>query len=72
MADKVGNESKADTSGAGLGGGTHLVGNASLTHAVGHLKAEHPVSWNDHGPHHEMRGMTKHMPLHGMKPGGKC
>lgn len=66
----VGNETKADTRGAGLDRTrSGIVGNATLAHAVEHLKAEHPHRYDDHGPHHH-GSMTKHIPLHGMKPGG--
>jgi hypothetical protein len=66
----------ADTSGAGLdrtksgGSSAGHVGNHSLAHAVGHLKAEHPIAYDNLGPHHSGGGMTKHMPLGGMKPCG--
>jgi len=81
---KVGNETMPDTGGAGLDrtsssdGGRHgnsPVGHTSLVHAVGHLQAEHPIGYDNLGPHHGELGrpghMTKHLPLGGMKPGGR-
>lgn len=73
---KVGNETMADTSGAGLdrtkaqSDSGSVVGNTKLSHAVEHLRAEHPIRYDDLGPHHGSSEGTKHMPLAGMKPGG--
>ena len=75
---KVGNETMADTSGAGLdrtrgeSKAGSVVGNTKLSHAVEHLHAEHPIKYDDLGPHHGAGGgMTQHMPLGGMRPKGQ-
>ena len=72
MRGGVGNETKADTQGAGLSRDRNIVGESGLAHAVGRLKAEHPQRYDDLGPHHGVSGVNPHMPLGGMKPGGKC
>jgi hypothetical protein len=53
----VGNETKANTRGAGLSNSSSVVGTTSLSGAMKSLKADHTSGVN-------------HMPLHGMKSGG--
>ena len=69
----VGNERKAEVRGVQEGGSAAeahgLTG--SLKHAVGELHSQHPHRHDDHGPHHGGTEHIRHMPLHGMRPGGK-
>ena len=84
MMDKVGNEKKADMAGAGMTGGnsgpskdkapggaqgSSIVGNASLSHAVGHLYKEHPHAHDSLGPHHGTSDHKVMSPLGGLRPG---
>ena len=57
----VGNETKADMRGAG-------VGDSSLSGAVGHLRSEHPIKHDDLGPHHGGMDHVRHEPLGGLRP----
>lgn len=65
----VGNETKAATRAAGLGGTDSVVGTTSLSAGIGQLRKEHPESYSDCGPHHGGSSHITHMPLHGLKPG---
>lgn len=71
MTSDVGNETKADMKGAGVMGARSTVGESSLMHAVRGLKAEHPQRFDDLGPHHGGMEHVRHMPLGGLRPGGK-
>ena len=63
---KVGNETKAAVKAAQ----GSVVSNTKLSHAVQHLKAEHPIGHADHGPHHGTDHHKVHIQLAGMKPCG--
>lgn len=69
---KVGNETKADTSGAGLDSTRAMdrtgsvVGESGLMKAVKHLHGEHPIAYDALGPHHGGSDHVRHMPLAGM------
>ncbi len=47
---EVGNETRADTAGTGLGG------------AVAELHSQHPIPYHDHGPHHGTTHHQRHKP----------
>ena len=59
----IGNETKADMRGAGIMGGE-----SSLGGAVAHLRSEHPIAYDDHGPHHGGTEHIRHEPLGGLRP----
>jgi hypothetical protein len=71
MTSKVGNETKANLSGAGMTTSSgSIVGNTSLGHATEHLHREHPHGYNDHGPHHDTDSHRVMSPLGGLRPAG--
>lgn len=70
---EVGNEKKADVRGTQEGGsraeamGSVLhgssVGETHLKHAMHELHSQHPISHNDHGPHHGKGHHHRHQPV---------
>lgn len=78
---EVGNETKANVRGVQEGGSraeargsvphTSGPGETKLHHAMHELKSQHPIHHSDHGPHHGRTDHIRHVPLHGMSPGGK-
>ncbi len=73
---KVGNETKADMKGAmSEGGGPKIsesmgdtVRNRGLGGAMDVLKKEHPIKYDDLGPHHGGGSHLRHETLGGLKP----
>ncbi len=63
---KVGNETKADMTGAMMGKPTDK---NPLAGAIGELHKQHPHWYDDHGPHHGGTEHIRHDALHGLKPG---
>lgn len=58
----VGQEKKADMRGAGLGGA------GALGMACRELREQHPVKYDDMGPHHGGMEHVRHEPLAGLRP----
>jgi hypothetical protein len=54
----VGEEAKADMVGVGLEDNV-MAGDHSLRGAMKHLHSEHPIAWDDLGPHHSPRASNK-------------
>lgn len=69
----AGPEKKHNLKGAQLGQPTDNMpigpGHTGLSGATRELKAQHPIAYSDHGPHHGTTHHVRHQPLHGMKPG---
>lgn len=65
-ATGVGNETKADMRGAQEGQPTDKMpigpGSTHLKGAVDELRAQHPISYHDHGPHHGTDHHIRHSP----------
>ena len=59
----VGRTDKADMAGA-------FKGNDPLAGAIAELHAQHPIDYDDLGPHHGGNTHIRHEPLHGLKPRG--
>ncbi len=78
---EVGNETKANVRGVQEGGSraeargsvphTSGPGETRLSGATSELRSQHPIHHSDHGPHHGRTDHIRHIPLHGMSPGGK-
>lgn len=61
-AGGVGNERKADVAGVQKGGSAAEAANNPLRGAVQHLHSEHPIRYDDHGPHHGGMDHERHRP----------
>lgn len=64
---EVGGEKKADVRGAQMGNPTDK---NPLRAATRELEKQHPIKYNDMGPHHGMDHHMRHEPLAGLKPRG--
>ena len=60
----VGNERKADTKGAQMGGSAAEAKGTrgALSEATAHLRSEHPTKHDDIGPHHGGNDHVRHSP----------